>query len=240
MNKNLALKNPLCVALDLDDEKMAFQLARSLAPWVGAFKVGPRLIFNGASSLIQDLALLAPVFVDFKFFDIPSTMCSAVEAVFNKGASFVTVHALAGPVALGELAKLEEKLCQERAFKVLAVTVLTSFNRDNLPAGLRGKNPAELVEQLAGDVIQSGLKGLVCSPHELSQIRKMQSDIFIVTPGIRLPEGEARGSDPQDDQSRVMEPHRALKLGSNLLVVGRPVLTAQDPVGFCKSLVKSF
>ena len=113
-------------------------------------------------------------------------MISAVQASFDQGASFVTVHALAGRVALEQLASLESKLQGVRDFHILSVTILTSFSSNSLPLNMKSVSILDHVKMLVDLTVESGLKGIVCSPHEASEIRRMHSDLNIITPGVRL------------------------------------------------------
>lgn len=214
-------RNPLCVALDVDSRDEAMSLVSETQDIVGGYKLGPRLIHRYGQSLVQEIARKAPVFVDCKFFDIPSTMISAVRAVYEAGASVVTVHALAGREALGELAKLENELRQQREFRVLAVTILTSWGPGSFPPNFKTQTVEQHVVDLAELVKLSGLNGIVCSPNELDLLANM--GLFLLTPGIRLPE------DDKGDQKRVLGPFEAIKKGANALVIGRPIVAAKNP-----------
>lgn len=222
MKRPISLKYPLFVALDVDDIESAIKIADDIAEFVGGFKIGPRLILRYGSDVIKKLAQVAPVFVDCKFHDIPSTVVSAVESAFTSGASFVTIHASNGPHCLREVAKLEQKLSEQRAFQVLAVTVLTSFDSTNLPSNWLSLSADQHVKILAQAVIDSGLTGIVCSPHEVESLKRTYSNAFLVTPGIRLTSGS-------DDQARTMSPREAIAAGANALVIGRPIVSAHDP-----------
>ena len=215
------LKNPIIVALDMNNPDAALKLANEVGEIVGGIKVGPRLVMREGQSLITKLARIAPVFVDMKHFDIPSTMLSGVQASFDAGATLVTVHALAGREALLECANLEAKLNAQRPFKILAVTVLTSWTDQSIPESFQQKSISEHVLELATLAEESGLSGIVCSGHELDLLTYKKS--YKVVPGIRM--------DLQDhqDQKRVMDPKVALQKGANALVVGRPILHADNP-----------
>ncbi len=217
-------KSPLWVALDLDDANKALDLAKSISPFVGGFKIGPRLCLRYGAEFIQKISQWGPVFIDQKYFDIPHTMLQSVQSSFDVGATFVTVHALAGTKALSQLAQLEKKLSEERPFKILVVTVLTSFNEKNsLPLVPETLSIEQQVHSLVRLAVGCGLSGLVCSPLEVKFLRKRYPQLFIVTPGIRLPENDLH------DQQRVMTPQNAIQDGADALVVGRPIVEAQDP-----------
>jgi len=190
---------------------------------VGGFKVGPRLALRFGADLITELAQFGPVFLDNKYFDIPSTTEAAVRASFDIGASLVTVHASIGEETLKRLAQLEGELSQQRPFQILAVTVLTSFSQSTLPELYRHTPISEQVLSLARLSQASGIRGLVCSALELPEIRSQFPKSYVVVPGIRL-EGDSAG-----DQKRVIGPKQALSQGASALVIGRPVLESKDP-----------
>ncbi len=223
-----SLTNPIFVALDVDTADQAIELIRQTRAFVGGFKVGPRLALRFGEPLLKEIARHGSMFVDNKYFDIPNTMLSAVRASFEVGATFCTVHALAGREALSQLAELEAELCKIRPFRILAITVLTSFKQDTLPPMLTKISIAEQTTQLAKLVIDSGLSGLVCSPDEVESLRKLFPEAYLVTPGVRL-SGEDRG-----DQNRVSDPVTALKRGSSALVVGRPIYESLEPAKAAK------
>jgi orotidine-5'-phosphate decarboxylase len=215
------LKNPLCVALDVDSEEKALAIAQELSDLAGGFKLGPRLIHRGGMQLVQKMAKIAPVFVDCKFFDIPSTMEAAVRTSFEAGASLVTVHAMAGEEALTRMAQVEKELSKQRPFRILAVTILTSWSESSLPSNFRKMPIAEHVRELAEMVKRSGLSSVVCSTEEIKILKGL--DLFLLTPGIRFP------ADGKGDQKRVAGPREALQEGSSALVVGRPIIEAANP-----------
>lgn len=224
----MKMKNPIFLALDVSDVNQALRLAQETVPYVGGFKIGPRLILKGGPPFVSAIAQLAPVFVDQKYFDIPNTMVESVRASFDAGASFVTIHAQAGKEALQKLAQLEGELQKIRPFKLLAVTVLTSFSENTLPVNWQSKPIAEHVLLLAEACHSAGITGIVCSAIEAEMMRKKYPKIFILTPGIRLDSGQS------NDQARVLGPKEALNLGASALVVGRPIIESKDPIAAAK------
>lgn len=214
-------KNPLCIALDVDTDTRAMELFDQLKPFAGGFKLGPRLIHRYGQALVQRMAQEVPIFVDCKFFDIPSTMEAAVRATFESGASLCTVHALAGAEALRGLAHLEKELNQKRPFRVLAVTILTSWNDKSFPSNFKHHGVAQHVKELAELVRDAGLHSVVCSPEEIDLLRDL--GLYLLTPGIRLP------TDSKSDQKRVMGPKDAMGKGASALVVGRPIIESANP-----------
>lgn len=219
--KSQPMLNPVIVALDVDTREQALKLADDLADVVGGFKVGPRLCLRYGQELVKEIAARGPVFIDNKHFDIPSTMEAAVRASFEAGASLVTVHALAGREALSKMAALEKELSQKRPFRILAVTILTSWDEHSVPSVLKQQPISHHVTELADLVISSGMTGLVCSPHELDLLQN--KGLYLVTPGIRF------SMDSLGDQKRVMGPYEAMKSGASALVVGRPIIEARNP-----------
>jgi len=225
------IKNPIMLALDVDTKEQAQKILDQVGDVVGAIKIGPRLGYQYGADFIKDCAKIAPVFIDNKYFDIPSTMVSAVKTSFQAGATFVTVHALSGSEALTELAKLEKELNQIRPFKILAVTILTSWDQQSMPRSLHPWPVTDHVLSLANLVLDTGLSGLVCSAHELELLKN--HNLYKVTPGIR-PESAAA-----DDQKRVMNPQQAIQAGASALVIGRPILQATNPKQAVLDILKS-
>ncbi|MBX3021653.1 MAG: orotidine-5'-phosphate decarboxylase [Bdellovibrionales bacterium] len=217
------MTNPIFLAVDVDSADRAIELVRQTRAFVGGFKVGPRLALRYGEPLLKEIARHGNMFVDNKYFDIPNTMLSAVRASFDVGAAFCTVHAQAGREALSQLAELEEELCKIRPFRILAVTILTSFKQHTLAPVSQAMPIAEQAEVLAKLVLDSGLTGLVCSPEEVEALRQRFPNAYLVTPGVRL-SGEKHG-----DQARVSDPVTALQRGASALVVGRPIYDSQEP-----------
>ncbi len=219
------LKNPIILALDVDTKDDALKILDHVSDLIGGIKVGPRLVYKYGSGLVTELAEISPVFVDNKYFDIPSTMVSAVKASFDAGATLVTVHAMAGREALSELYKLEIELNRIRPFKILAVTILTSWDQQSIPKNFHNWSVENHVRSLTELVYNSGLRGLVCSGHELEYLN--YPDLFKVTPGIRLSTEQA--STEHSDQKRIMTPKQAIRAGASALVIGRPILQSHNP-----------
>ncbi len=217
------------LALDVDSDQQAFSLLDQVGGLVGAIKIGPRLNLKYGASFIEKAAQYSPVFIDNKYFDITSTVLASVQASFDSGATFATVHALNGFETLSQLYALELKLNKIRPFKILAVTILTSWTQDQFPENFKNQTIEEHVSSLAELVARSGLSGLVCSGHELSLIRRTEdptSRLFKVVPGIRIEEDLISNT---QDQKRVMTPTQALESGANALVIGRSILNSKNP-----------
>ncbi len=223
-------KDRLIVALDVDSRERAEGLVEELGPYVGMFKVGKELFTAEGPEVVRSIvAGGGRVFLDLKFHDIPNTVAKAVGAASQLGAFFVTLH-IAGGRAMLEAAA---SALPAEGTQLLGVTVLTSHTDETLKeTGARG-TVAETVRRLAILARESGIDGVVCSPHEITLIRESAGDdLVIVTPGIR-PKGSAKG-----DQARVTTPLEALRLGSDYIVVGRPITEASSPKDAAQAIVE--
>ncbi len=223
------LDHPLIVALDTDKDT-AVKLVKNLSPYVGAFKVGPKLMLEAGSSIVSEITKYKPVFVDNKYYDIPNTMKLAVKATFDLGASLVTVHAMAGSEALAVMADLEKELNKIRPFKILVVTILTSFSKEQLSWLKSDGDVSSMVLEFAKLANSVGLNSFVCSAGEASMLKSSISDSYLVTPGIRFQ------GDSSDDQKRVFDPNEALALGSDALVMGRSIYNGENPIDLISSI----
>lgn len=222
------IKNPLIVALDVDDPSDALALAKQLRDSAGCYKVGPRLVLRSGPGLVRELAQIAPVFLDHKFYDIPSTMEGALRAAFDMGVTLATVHGSAGEETLRHLAVLQNELNEKRPFCILGVTVLTSVATTT---DSERRAVADRINDLAGQVSRSGIGGLVCSPHEVAALKAKYPHLFFVTPGIRS------AQDNMDDQQRTMSAGEAVRLGASGIVVGRPIYKSKDPANSARSIL---
>ena len=224
------MTNPVFVALDTPSLDRASALARSLKPFVGGVKVGLEFYgANGPAGVRTIVSSGAPVFLDLKLHDIPNTVAGAMKALAPIGAAIINVHASGGAAMMRAAA--EAAGAGERRAKIIAVTVLTSLEDRDLPQiGVTDTalNQAVRLANLAKD---SGLDGVVCSPHEIAAVRAACGPEFlIVTPGVR-PAGGDLG-----DQKRVMTPRQAVEAGADILVIGRPITAAPDPVRAAKDI----
>lgn len=237
--KTALLKYPFFLALDIEDPNKAWDFLKEHHLLIGGVKLGPKLILKAGWDFVTKAAKLSPVFLDFKFYDIPSVTVASVKNSFDLGASFVTVHAAVGAKTLSLLAKWQLEVNRIRPFKILPVSILTSFTEDEqLPHWQKGAI-IEKVKMLAQLVNQSGLNALVCSCKELKDLKTTYPDCFFVTPGIRLsPNANANASTQCiDDQARVLTPLKALQAGSNALVIGRPIYKDANPKQALNSII---
>jgi orotidine-5'-phosphate decarboxylase len=213
--------NPICAALDFGGWAEAEPFARRIAPHVGLLKVGLELFTAEGPPVVRAAASLGrPVFLDLKLHDIPNTVEGAARSAAASGASLLTVHASGGP----DMVRAAVKGAGGRV-RILAVTVLTSLDGAALDRiGLAGP-PEAAVVRLARLAVDAGAGGLVCSPHEVAAVRAaVGPGPLLVVPGVR-PAGAALG-----DQARVATPEAAVAAGADVIVLGRPLRDAPDPV----------
>jgi orotidine-5'-phosphate decarboxylase len=215
----IAPKDRLIVALDLPGVEPAEAMIARLGDSVTFYKIGYQLAYAGGLSLVRKLtAADKKVFVDLKLHDIGHTVARGVESLSSLGATFLTVHAYPQTMQAAVEAR------GRSGPKILAVTVLTSYNEMDLQASGYRLGIAELVAARADQAKALGVDGLVCSPEEAAALRAIVGDrMSLVTPGIR-PAGSASG-----DQKRIMTPSRAIAAGADYLVVGRPITEVADP-----------
>lgn len=232
LNPEVTPQSKIIVALDLPTAADAIAICDRL-PDVEFWKVGLELFIADGKTILQELkARNKKVFLDLKLHDIPNTVASACRVATKYGADFLTIHASGGK-AMMQAAQAE---VQDSNTQLLAVSLLTSTSASELASDLQV--PLEVsayVSHLVSLARDSGLTGIVCSPHEVanlrSQIKSLNGDdLCFVTPGVR-PAGAALG-----DQSRVMTPKDAIAAGANYLVIGRPITAAPDPVAAWESI----
>ncbi|MEQ8246602.1 MAG: orotidine-5'-phosphate decarboxylase [Alphaproteobacteria bacterium] len=224
--------NPVYCALDTTDVDRARALARTLKGSVGGLKIGKEFFTaHGPDGVRRVLPGGVPLFLDLKFHDIPNTVAGAVRAACALNPVMLNVHA-AGGTAMMEAAR---DAAQESATPpwVLAVTVLTSLDAQDLASiGVTG-SPEDQVVRLATLAQRAGLTGVVCAAAEISALRTACGpDFKLVVPGIR-PAGSATG-----DQKRTMTPAEALERGADVLVIGRPITAAADPAAAAQAIAR--
>jgi orotidine-5'-phosphate decarboxylase len=223
---DIAAKDRLIVALDLPSVEAAEAIVTRLGDSVTFYKIGYQLAYAGGLPLVRELADKGKkVFIDLKLHDIGNTVARGVESIARLGATFLTVHAYPQTMKAAAEARAGSDL------KILAVTVLTSYDDGDLHAAGYRLGVPELVEARAQQAQVLGIDGLVCSPEEAGALRKVIGhQMRLVTPGIR-PAGAATG-----DQKRIMTPARAIAAGADYLVVGRPILEAADPKAMAEAI----
>jgi orotidine-5'-phosphate decarboxylase len=217
---DIAPRDRLIVALDLPGVAAADAMVAKLGDSVSFYKIGYQLAYAGGLPFTRELVNAGKkVFVDLKLHDIGNTVARGVESIATLGATFLTVHAYPQTMKAAVEARAGSDL------KILAVTVLTSYDDGDLHAAGYRFTVSDLVEARAQQAQVLGVDGLVSSPEEAASLRRIIGhQMQLVTPGIR-PAGSASG-----DQKRIMTPSRAIAAGADYLVVGRPIAEATDPL----------
>ncbi|MDF1757659.1 MAG: orotidine-5'-phosphate decarboxylase [Legionellaceae bacterium] len=219
------MKYKLIIALDFDNEKQALSLVEKLSPDICALKVGSEMYTRLGPSFVRALVNRKfKVFLDLKFHDIPTTVARSCAVASELGIWMVNIHA-SGGLAMMEAARGAVDQFGDDKPLLIAVSVLTSMKSEDLRAQGITKTLEEHVCYLSRLAFEANLDGMVSSALEVPLIKKACGATFLtVTPGIRLPKHNL------NDQSRVITPKQALALGSDYLVVGRPVTQAEDPM----------
>lgn len=226
--------NPVFCALDRPDPDGAVELARALRPHLGGIKLGLEFFMAQGPAGIRRLGDLGlPVFLDAKLHDIPNTVAGAMRGVVELPVAMVTLHAMGGVAMMRAAVEIADSSASRP--RVLAVTVLTSLDQADLGAtGQRG-TPTEQALRLAELALAAGCHGIVCSPMEVAAMRReFGAAPRLVVPGVRPRAG--RGDGRQDDQKRTLEPAEAVALGADILVIGRPITAAPDPVAAARAI----
>ncbi|EKV28076.1 Orotidine 5'-phosphate decarboxylase [Caenispirillum salinarum AK4] len=231
------LRNPVFCALDTTDLNKATRMAARIGDTVGGIKLGLEFFTAQGRKGVEQVRKAgdAPLFLDLKFHDIPNTVAGAIRAATQLKPAIVNVHAAGGRVMMEAAARAATEAAEEFLVPrplVLAVTVLTSMDDEDL-AGTGVDRPVpDQVRALAELAQNSGMDGVVCSPHEASVLRADRGSAFkLLCPGVR-PHGSA-----PDDQKRIMTPAEALEAGADYLVIGRPITAHQDPEGAAQSII---
>ena len=223
------VRKQLCLALDVATVEEACVWVRRMTAHFGTFKIGLRLFCAQGPSVVDRVreAGAERIFLDLKLHDIPQTVADAVSALTAAGPDLLTVHTAGGAEMLRRA-----QAATEGRITLLGVTVLTSLDASDLSSTGCESSPLAVTLKRARLAVDAGLGGLVCSPEEVSAVRTDLGELsrILVTPGIRPSGGEL------DDQRRVATPREAVRAGANLLVIGRPVLTATRPEQVCEEL----
>jgi orotidine-5'-phosphate decarboxylase len=222
----LAPRERLIVALDVSSVEAADTMVKRLGDTVTFYKIGYQLAYGGGLPYARTLIDAGKqVFLDLKLHDIGNTVAEGVKSVSRLGATFLTVHAY--PQTMKAAAQAREGILQ-----ILAVTVLTSYDDRDLAAAGYGAGVRATAAERAKKALEIGIDGLICSPEEAANLRAIVgADMLLVTPGIR-PAGAAMG-----DQKRVATPAAAIASGADYLVVGRPVIAADNPRAAAEAII---
>jgi orotidine-5'-phosphate decarboxylase len=232
------MRNPIIAALDVPTAEAALELAKKIAPVVGAFKIGSELFTSAGPDIVRRIrATGAAVFLDLKFHDIPNTVARAVASAVRLDVQMLTVHVSGGVDMMRAAEESAQKIAKQTGHNaplVLGVTVLTSLTSQSLSEIGLDPNVASQVRRLANMATKAGLRGLICSPLEVAELRQMlTAGIQLITPGVRT------GTEKADDQKRTLTPREAIAAGANWLVIGRPIYAAENPREAAEKILES-
>ena len=218
------------VALDSDNLSNSINLVKSLKNDVFAFKLGYQFFFNfGLLGYKKIYSLCPKIFLDLKLHDIPNTVEEGMKALIKIKPIFTTIHISGGD------AMMKSSIKYKKFTKVLGVSILTSIDNNQTKKFYNQKNISLLVKKFAREAKKNNLDGIVCSPKEIKYIRKEIGEKFIiVTPGIRL-----NNNITSDDQKRIETPKKAIEMGANYLVIGRPITKSKDPLTTLREINKN-
>lgn len=235
MTKDANAERLLC-AIDTIDLEAAVATAASLQDLVGGIKLGLEFFTaHGPAGVTAVAACGLPVFLDLKYFDIPNTVAGAIRGAAGLTPFMLTVHVGGGPAMLRAAMAASYRLASQNGGKrpmVIGITVLTSFDEEDIESVGMRPTLAGQVHRLAELALANSLDGVVCSAHEIADLRGSFGDEFkLVVPGIRPAWSSA------DDQKRIVTPAEALRLGADYLVIGRPITRAEDPAAAARRIL---
>ncbi len=218
--------NPIYLALDVPRLDAAEALARKVKGHVGGLKLGLEFFNAHGHHGVHEIAKIGlPIFLDLKLHDIPNTVAAAMQAIHVLEPAIVTVHASGGQAMMEDAKAAAGEHC-----KVVGVTLLTSLDENDMArTGIIG-TPHDHVMRLAELAEKSGLDGIVCSGQEVAGVHRQWKSGFFVVPGLRLAEGKT------GDQKRIVTPSEARGWGASVLVIGRPISRAEDPVAAARAI----
>ena len=219
----------IIVALDSNNLNKTIKLVKILKKDVCAFKIGYQFFYNfGLEGYKKVFSICPKIFLDLKLHDIPNTVEKGLEALVKMKPLFTTIHISGGDHMMSSSSK------NKKNTRILGVSILTSLDSDQTKKYYNQKNISTLVKKFALEAKKNKLDGIVCSPQEIKYIRKVVGKKFIiVTPGIRISDKLIN-----DDQKRVETPDKAINLGANYLVIGRPITQSKDPLKTLKEINK--
>lgn len=218
--------NPVWLALDLPRLDAAEALARKVSGHIGGLKLGLEFFCAHGHHGVHEIHKIGlPIFLDLKLHDIPNTVAGAMQSIHVLEPSIVTVHASGGRAMMEDAKAAAGEHC-----KVVAVTVLTSLDESDLAATGVNAAPHDQALRLAELAHDAGIDGIVCSGHEVAAVHSQWKDGFFVVPGLRPADGKA------GDQKRTVTPREARDAGASVLVVGRPISRADDPLAAARAI----
>lgn len=221
------MSNPVYLALDLPRLDAAIALAEKVRGHIGGIKLGLEFFCAHGHHGVHEVARLGlPIFLDLKLHDIPNTVAAAMQSIHVLEPAIVTIHAAGGRAMMEDAKAAAGEHC-----RVVGVTVLTSLDGADLGRIGVGGEPHDQVLRLADLAQEAGLDGVVCSGHEVAEVHRRWKEGFLVVPGLRPAETKATG-----DQKRVVTPRAARDAGASVLVIGRPISRAEDPLAAARAI----
>jgi len=222
------MTSPIYLALDVPQLPQALALAERVRSHVGGLKLGLEFFCAHGHHGVHEIARLGlPIFLDLKLHDIPNTVAAAMQAIHVLEPAIVTIHGTGGRAMMEDA-----KAAAANGTKVVAVTMLTSLDdRDLQRTGVSG-SAHDQVLRIADLARDAGLDGVVCSGHEVAAVHERWKEGLLVVPGLRPGNGKANGS----DQKRTVTPRQARDAGASVLVIGRPISRAEDPLAAARAI----
>ena len=227
------MTNKVIVALDNKSLRQIVSIVKKTKSEAYGFKIGKEFFYNYGIKGYKKIYKLTPnIFLDLKLHDIPNTVEKALKSIVKLKPKLTTIHISGGD----EMQKVSAKLKNNRT-KIIGVTILTSLNSYQAKKYYNNQNVNELVKKFALNAKNNNLDGIVCSPLEITAVRKVVGNkLLIVVPGIRL---EKKQPNKKDDQKRILTPKEAINLGADYLVIGRPIVESNNPLKTIKEINKS-
>ncbi len=224
--------NPIFCAIDTSNIDTATNLVNQIKPYIGGIKLGLEFFTScGISGCHSMKEFDLPLFIDLKLHDIPNTVSSALKGIFSLEPKYTTLHISGGSEMLKTSVNLKNELKSKT--NLLGVTILTSFDDSTIDELGFGSSVKHSIEQLTSIAHECGLDGIVCSPQEVSKIKEnYKNKLKLIVPGIRS------GNNDSDDQKRTLSAKEAINAGADILVVGRPITKAKDPVKAAENLLQ--
>ena len=222
---NKIFKNPIILAVDVNSLKMAKSLVSDLKDYIGGVKLGMEFFNSFGPKGVKEISNFGvPIFLDLKLHDIPITVYKTVKSLMDLNVAIINVHSSGGKDMMKAAVRARNEY-KASSTKIIAVTVLTSLDDQDLNEIGFINESQDLVLKLAKLTKESGLDGIVCSAKEIALIKNnIGKDFTLVVPGIRL------NNENLNDQKRVMSPGDAIKEGADLLVIGRPITDSHSPI----------
>ena len=221
-------KNYIFCALDFSDLEQTVTFAEKIKDHIGGIKLGLEFFTkNGPNGVEKMKKIGLPIFLDLKLHDIPNTVKQSFKNVLDLKPNYLTVHLSGGYKMIEELQGVKKET------KIIGVSMLTSLDNEDLKKMGYNLGQKNFVHNLVKIGVEAGIDGIVSSPKEVKELRKEYGNLIFVTPGIRLP------NDSNDDQKRIESPKLAVEVGSNILVIGRPITKSKDPLKSIKKITEN-